>query len=374
MRAKQLWNHVLIGSRWLIKHQNPNGSWIGLQQTKVDAFYKVAWAFMAAGQPAAAQIALNHVQQRLMTADGDFLPRGRSSLIEVHYLYPNAYLVIGSMMAGRYEIAMPGLDFLLSNQDPDHGGFYSRCLHPGHKCPADSMSSSAAGLACLEAGRLGTALRVAEFLTHIIELQPAPEKLFFTTIETEGRLSTELRDDKMAFFRVIDSNAKNQCMYAVGLPFAFLVRLADVTRESRYSEVAQWYLDFQLRCHNPWSNISSGKAGWGCAMLYRITGKKSYRDIALSIANNIISMQNPDGSWGSLRKRYIQPGQPRLRISDFDLTAEFILWLSLIYTNLLAHDTYTIYKPRVNLLDHLIFKSGQWLTKLKSALLSKASH
>jgi hypothetical protein len=129
-----------------------------------------------------------------------------------------------------------------------------------------------------------------------------------------------------------------------------------------------------MRCYNPWNNISSGKAGWGCAMLYRITGKRRYRDIALGIANNIISMQNPDGSWGSLRKRYVRPGKPRLRISDFDLTAEFILWLSLIYTNVLAHDNYIIYRPRVNSWDHLTFKSGQWLTKLKSTLLSKVRH
>jgi hypothetical protein len=326
---------------------------------------------MMTGQPAAAQRTLNHVQKQFMTAEGDFLPRKHHSLTEVHYLYPNAYFIIGSMIASRYEIAMTGLNFLLGNQDPQHGGFYSLRRHSGEKSPADTISAGAAGLACLATGRIGVARRVADFLAHMIELQPDPKQRFFFTIEGAGKLNTELVDEGRAFFRVIDTNSKNQCLYAMGLPFAFLVRLAEATRESRYRELAHWYFDFQSRCQDPWNNISSGKSGWACAMLYRITGERRYRDIAIYTANNILSMQNPDGSWGSLWKRHFQPGKRGLRNSDFDLTAEFVLWLSVISANIMARDSDSIDKPSINAWRYFTFKSGRWLNKLSSHVFSE---
>jgi hypothetical protein len=371
MTAKKFWKHALIGRRWLVKHQNPDGSWIGLDGPKVDAYYKASWALMATGQPTAAHRALNYAQQHFLTADGDFLPRGHPWLTEVHYLYPNAYLIIGSMIAGRYEIATPGIRFLLSNQNPDHGGFYSRRTDPGQRNLSDTMSAGAAGLACLAAGEIDAARRVADYLAYIVDLQPAPDDRFFTTIEADGRLRTDVKDDAESFLRIIDVQKENQCWYAVGLPFAYLSQLAEATCEARYRELAQWYFDFQLRCVDPWDGLSSGKAGWGCAMLYRITGEERYRDIALHIAHKIISRQNPDGGWGSFRKGFGRAGQPALTSQDVDLTAEFTLWLSLISTNVLARDSCQISEVYVNNWSYLLFKSRHWLQRLKSYFLHK---
>lgn len=332
MTAKHIQERALMGSRWLVKHQNPDGSWRGLRDPKVDAFYKASWALMETGQPASANRSLTYVQNNFFTAQGDFLPREHPWHTTVHYPYANSYFIIGSMLTGRYEIAMPAVSFLLSQQAEEHGGFFSRFTKKGTNDLSDTMSSSAAGIACLAAGKIEAAQRVAEYLSHIVDLQPAPSDYFFTTVEADGRLCTDRADDVEVFHRIIDTKKENQCWFALGLPFAFLVHLANATNATRYYDLAQWYFDFQHRCINPWDGSSSGKAGWGCAMLYRITGDAGYRDIASHIAENIMSKQKGDGRWLSA------DGQPELTNADLDITAEFTLWLSLISTNILARD------------------------------------
>ncbi len=84
-------------------------------------------------------------------------------------------------------------------------------------------------------------------------------------------------------------------------------------------------------------------------MLYRITGERHYRDIALQVAKNQMNSQLPDGSF-----QWKTPGQAaygatatapsgeqgrKLTNDDFDITCEFVVWLSLIGSNLLARDT-----------------------------------
>ena len=334
-KANDFWQYALKGSQWLVEHQRPDGSWMGLDDPKVDAFYKGSWALTMTGQLTAAHRCLNYARTHFLTDDGDFLPRDHPWHVQVHYLYANAYFIIGSMVNGRYEIAMPAVQFLRSQQDPDHGGFYSRRTAAGRKNLSDTMSTAAAGVACLAAGQLDAARQAGDYLSHIIDLQPAPAERFFTTIEADGQLGTDVVEDE-TWWRIIEAQVENQCWYAVGLPFAFLIRLAEATCETRYYDLAQWYFDFQKRCVDPWDGGSSGKAGWGCAMLYRITGETHYRDIAFHVADKIMTKQNKDGSWVSFGEGYGQSGEAAFTNADLDVTAEYTLWLALIAANMLA--------------------------------------
>ena len=339
MTAKQFREHALMGSRWLVKHQNPDGSWIGLDDPKMDAFYKGAWALTLTGEPAAGQRLLSYVRRHFLTPDGDFTPRGHPWHSAVHHPYANAYFIVGSLIAGRYEISAPAIRFLLGQQDPDHGGFYSQRTEAGEKIRSDTMSTGAAGMACLAAGQMEAARSAADYLARIIELQPAPTDRFYTAIEADGALGTDAKDADEAWWRIVDTHTENQCWYAVGLPFAFLIQMAEATGETRYRELAQWFFDFQLRCVDPWDGGSSGKGGWGAAMLYRITGETRYRDIAVHVADQIIARQNADGGWAFPSSEEDQSRTPGLSNMDLDATAEFILWLTLISSHILARDT-----------------------------------
>ena len=333
---KQIWERALAAAKWLVQHQNQDGSWRGLKEQGVGAFYKASWAFSEVGQSAAVHRTLDYVYHHFLTAEGDFLlgkPHATLPLIG-RFPYANSYFITGSVRAGRYEIGVPAVSFLLTQQAGDHGGFYSSLTRHGTNNMSDTMSSSSAGIGCLAAGKIEAARRVAEFLGHMVRLQPWRDERFFNTIDEKGRLYTDIANDEDAYLRVIDTTKADQCWFAAGLPMAFLVLLERATNEARYRELANWYFDFQQRCVNPWDGYSSGKAGWGCAMLYRIMGEERYRDIALHVAQSIMSRQRTDGSWLSGKG-----GQGELVDADFDLTGEFTLWLSLISANVSARDS-----------------------------------
>jgi hypothetical protein len=335
LMTKRILERALAGGRWLVDHQNQDGSWKGLADPKVDAFYKACWSLSEVGQSAAAHRTLDYIYNHLLTPEGEFLTGNSDAVLAMlgQIPYMNSYIITGSFRAGRYEIGTPAISFLLTKQSPDHGGFYTRLSRDGAKNMSDTMSSSSAGIACLTAGKIEAARRVADYLAHLISLQPEPHDLFFDTINEDGHLYVDVKDDGDAYLRVIDTRKPDQCWFAMGLPFTFLVLLGSATNESRYRNLAQWYFDFQQRCISPWDGWSSGKAGWGCAMLYRMTGEAGYRDIALRVAKFIMERQSTDGSWRSgMSKR------SKLINADFDLTGECTLWLSLISANLLARD------------------------------------
>jgi hypothetical protein len=335
MDAREIWERALAGGSWLVGHQRADGGWIGVDDPKVDAFYKGSWALTSTGHLPSAQRLLDHVRQRYMTAAGDFLPRDHPWHTDVHYLYASAYFVVGAMVSGRYEIAYPAASFMLGQQDLEHGGFYSRHTAPGQRGSCDTMSAGAAGMACLAVGQLEAARRAGDFLRVVIERQPDAETRFYTTMDVDGRLVTEFASDE-AFAHVIEAGTTNQCWYALGLPFAFLIRLFEATGETRYRALAQWAFDFQARCVDPWAGGSSGKAGWGSAMLYRITGDARYREVALEVAQTIADTQRADGAW--LVTAAAQDGTGALGNADLDVTAEYTLWCALIAANLLARD------------------------------------
>ena len=340
MATEEYWEGALMGGRWLAEHQNPDGSWIGLSAPREEAYYKSSWALMLTGHPAAAHRSLTYSRQALMDADGDFGPREYAWHRDVNHPYSNAYYVVGGMLAARYEVVAPAVRFLLSQQDPRRGGFYSRRTAGGGSCLTDSMSTSGAAVAMLAAGQLEAACRAADYLARLVELQPAPGERFYFTLECDGRLGTEFQDDAEAWRRVIDRRAARQCWYAAGLPFAFLVLLAEATGETRYRSLAEWYFDFQAGCVDPWIGPSSGKAGWGSAMMYRITGEKRYREVAFQVADMMQGKQLPAGNWTWATGVLGQAGDPAAAPApnDFDLTSEYTLWLALIASNVAARD------------------------------------
>ncbi|MDA4121957.1 MAG: hypothetical protein OK456_02105, partial [Thaumarchaeota archaeon] len=273
------------GVNWMLSQQAPDGSWKALDKAPVDAYYKAAWAFIITGETVAAERTLNYVRDNLLQPDGDFLPRNDPWYTTVHYQYANAWILTGAQKQGRYDVAAPALRFLLTQQDPWNGGFYSLKGSATQRKRTDTMSSGIAGVSLLAAGQLEASRRLASYFDWIAHAQPDPQSKFYLTADENGHLVTEFPADE-AFWRVVDTKQKDQCWYAVGLPFTFSTLLYQATGEKHYWDIAKWYFDFQSRCVNPWDGGSSGKAGWGCSVNYRITGDTKYRDIALRVAKN----------------------------------------------------------------------------------------
>lgn len=323
------------GADWLLDQQTPAGNWRQLETEVYDAYYKGAWSLASAGHLDAAHRLLTHVRRAFLRPDGDLDPRLGPLHTVIARHYASAYAVVGAHKADRYEIAAPALRFLLSQQDPDHGGFYSVAARGGERVRADSMSTAMCGVACLAAGQTAAAVRAGDCLIRMVEMQPDPEERFYTTLDPEGRLLTDFAPE-VAEWRVVQARGPAQRWFAVGLPFAFAVLLSRATGERRYAELADWLFAFQARGAEPWDVPSSGKAGWACSILYRDTGDPRYRAIALRVAGQIMGYQTEAGYFrlGPAPAPAAEPAAFAPFI--YDVTAEFVLWLTLIATNILA--------------------------------------
>ena len=328
------------GVAWLLEHQNPDGSWKRLPNPPFDAFYRASWTLGLMGEAAAAERSLNYVREHFLTADGDFAGRENDWYKIVHYPYPNAILVLGAQRLGRYDLAMPGLKFLLTLQDPTYGGFYMRLPEAGQKALSNSISTAMAGIACLACGRVDEAVKAGDWLNRLVEMQPAPEERFYTTTKPDGSLRTDYAPAETRYHMVDMKTQETQCWYAIGLPLAFAVLLQEATGEKRYAELTEALFDVHMRCGKPWDGPSSGKGAWACSMLYRLTGERRYRDIALHVAGNFVSRQTAEGWFKGWL--YVEPkpgeGQSPLTVRQFESTLEFSQWLGLIGENLLARD------------------------------------
>jgi hypothetical protein len=321
------------GVEWLLDQQTAAGAWRQLEVEVYDAYYKGSWALMAAGRLDAAHRLLTHVGRAFLTAEGDLEPRLGPLHTGIARHYSSAYAVLGAQKLDRYEIAAPALRFLLSQQDPGHGGFYSVKTLPGARSRSDSMSTAMCGVACLAAGQTAAAVRAGDYLLRMVEMQPAPDERFYMTLDAEGHLVTD-SPQELTEWQVLQADQPNQRWFGAGLPFAFAILLHASTGERRFSELADWLFAFQSRGGEPWDVPSSGKAGWGCSMLYHSTGEVRYREIALRVARQIMGYQTPAGWFALAPAPAAEPAsfQPFI----YDVTAEFVLWLTLIANNVLA--------------------------------------
>ena len=288
------------GMAWLLEQQTATGSWRQLETEVFDAYYKGGWALAVSGQPAAAHRLLTHVQRAFLTGEGDFEPRAALLHTDIARLYANSYVALAAQKLDRYEIAAPAVRYLLSQQDPDPGGFYACKTPAGVKRRSDTMSTAMSGVALLAAGQTERAVLAGDCLQRMVEMQPAVER-FFTTLDETGRLEVAFSPE-IAVWRVVEARQTQQRWFAVGLPFAFAALLHQATGEPRFKHLADELFAFQSRGLEAWDVPSSGKAGWACSMLYRSTGEPGYRDIALRVARQIMAYQTPAG-WFTLAPR-----------------------------------------------------------------------
>jgi hypothetical protein len=323
------------GGAWLVDQQTATGNWRQLEAEVFDAYYKGGWALAVSGHLAAANRLLTHVQRAFLAADGDFEPRSSPLHIDIARLYSNAYVALAAQKLDRYEIAAPAVRYLLSQQDHDHGGFYSCKTPAGGRRRSDTMSTAMCGVALLASGRTENAVLAGDCLLRMVEMQPAAER-FFTTLDAKGRLDVAFPSED-AIWRVVDARQPQQRWFAVGLPFTFALLLHRATGEQRFEQLADGLFAFQSRGLDAWDVPSSGKAGWGSSMLYRSTGETRYRDVALRVSQQIMGYQTPAG-WFTLGPRpALTAGEPATFAPFiYDVTAEFVLWLSLIAANVLA--------------------------------------
>ncbi len=316
---------------WLNQQLQSDGSY-GPQIDDLACYYKSPYLFQLCGRLPEAERLLNHIQQRFMQANGDFLTapdlKSENGAFVEYWAYTNAWIAQAAQKIGCFQVAFPAYQYLQAFYCPVQGGFATN-----HPCTAnapepvqDVLTTAHLGLTALYFGDLDKARTAGNLLQNIIRLQPHPNDTFYLRIDSNGDPIATFPEESAIFFQV-SATAPNQAYFMIGYPIAFLGKLYDATHESQYLETAKQYCTFASRCHDSLFRFHfSHKVAWGAAILARLTQEQHYADVSQKIADFLLSIQAENGAWLTDRPAH----------TCFDQTAEIALWLKTISSELSA--------------------------------------
>ena len=333
-------NTVRKAAGWVYEHLDEL-----LKREDIQGYYKGPYAWAAAGDMKMAGIYRRVIGERFLRGDGDFRAAEDAKgfykfecTVKNQYIYSNGWLNSGMQKLGAYDIVQKAQGFVLEFQDPTHGGFYNSFdpkTRTIDKSLMDSSSTSSAGLAFLVCGQVAQARRAGDFVLRLLELQPEPEKYFFSCMNPDGTVYTDVFAGEDQW----DAEGRKQkCLsttadggadltWLIGKPTKFLTRLYTATGDQRYLDGARKAFDFFHSLHeNAWTNYASCKTMWAGAELFRITGEQVMTDTAIRILDFYCDTQSPEGTWVHTLW-YDDPSAQTLEWSA-DITFEYIAEIS----------------------------------------------
>ncbi|MBU7004925.1 MAG: hypothetical protein HXS50_05120 [Theionarchaea archaeon] len=283
------------GTRWLLDKRNPDGS-VGPAYEGMGCYYRAPWTFAVCGRHREAAMALDWIRRYMFADDGDFRGTYPRDDCDGYYAYPNANIIMGAQMLRQFDISSRGMEFMLTMQDPDSGGFYLRKDQMGPEGIQDIWLSSQAGLTCLMTGNMDAAEKTASFIEKVYDQQPDIENSFYNTYSGEKGLITEF-DEASKKAHVVESSGRMQYYFQPGIAAAYLCRMHMATGRDKYLDLAREIEKFAMGCKHLFSAPQVCKVGWGSALLYQITKEHEYRDMTERIVEYFIDRQYPEGYW-----------------------------------------------------------------------------
>jgi hypothetical protein len=287
---------------YFTSRQDGRGSF-AMEQEDLVAYYKPALAMTLAGRFAEASRALNWIERRFLSPDGDFVtePNLKSRVPHFHnhfYHYIHGWLIQSFVINGRFDLTRKAMNYLEVRQHRS-GGFYSQKVadpaRPG--TTLDIGSTCSCGFGLLLAGRIESARLSAAFLMDVLAMQPNLESFYLRTT-TNGTLIEdfdETSNDRM-FFRLRPGDCFE--VWALGYACAFLTKLYQATDDARYLRAAKSYLDW-VDVYRPTSldTVPSVKVGWGASVYYAATGDARAEQIGRHVLEYLVETQLSNGSW-----------------------------------------------------------------------------
>lgn len=287
-----------------------------LTEPDLQGHYKAPYFWAVLGDMIMAGKHRGIFENRFLQSDGDFRTDDKNKgfsgfpcTIVNQYIYSNGWIIRGMQKLGAYDLVNKGLDFILGFQDKMFGGFYL-AYDPLNgeidKRLMDSSSTSSAGMALLDCGRIKEAKRAGDFILRLFEIQPDPEKYYFSCMNPDGSLYKDVfknedqwdPEGRKQKCLSTEADGNSELTWLIGKPTKFLTRLYTATFERKYLNGAILAFDFFHKLdQGAWTNYASCKTMWAGAELYRITGEEKYALTALRILDFYKNTQNPSGSW-----------------------------------------------------------------------------
>ncbi|KAK6186565.1 hypothetical protein SNE40_008579 [Patella caerulea] len=325
--------------KFLAGEIQPNGQFRDPKiKDDLGAIYKAPTQLLLEGYAGEAKRMLDFIKERFLQPNGDFLShpeikgwKGKTDDWHISYLwgYTNGWIAMAAQRAGRYDIAIPAINYMRTFYNPVQKAFtwYEPYRSDGGGKGLEqtlcSFYAAHVGFIMLFFGDISTAVECGNFIKKVVDLQPRMDDEFFLKIRGDtGELFIDgIPDDKRDFF-TCKRNAPNQRYYHLGYPVMFLVKLYLATQDEKYMVTARTILEFTVSCGAPvYTYNKSHKVMYGAALFAAVTKEKAYKELAEKIAENMLSYQDEEG-------RFLPESTI---IETYDQTAENCGWFREIF-------------------------------------------
>ncbi len=289
---------MIRATKWLLSQQDDDGRMRPVEHG-VATYHKVPLAYALMGQIDRAAALLSWIQESSLDDEGDFTGHyPRPPLLERFYSWSNSWLICGAHRLGHFGLSVPAMDFLLTLQHPETGGFLSAGPEAGLRDRQDGLSTAAAGLACLYGGQIEAAEAAGQFLLWLWDNQPggAAAQLYFVAEETD-HIITDF-EDEVALYFAVNGTHSGQWYHVPALAGGFLTLLYEATGEQSYLDGAHQYFQFVEGCAGDrYTSEASAFLGWAAAIAFKVTDNANYERIAEQVGTNLLEMQLGNGTW-----------------------------------------------------------------------------
>ena len=311
------------GLDYLLERLGPDGTYAVVGR-ELAAYYKLPYVLWKLGHAQQARLSLEYILNEFLDADGSLRKGGQETANSIYIThtrnYMNTWLVRGAVALDCKDAAEQMLGYLKTQQHAETGGVYAR---PAAE-RTDIGTTSAFGVAALDAGDLESAIRAAKFLLLALNSQHTENDLYLCL---EGKtLMREFPKEQEVFF-VIRTQETNQAYWYIGIAMAFLARLGRQAADDTYIDAAQKFREIVANCaEDKFAKIASGKVGWGMKTLYQATQDKNLLGPVAQIAKNLCAIQLKDGQW-TLPGFQDSSSQEAVAVT-LDITVEIALWVT----------------------------------------------
>ena len=320
MKSEQFKQGREKGTEYLLRQLSSNGQF-GNPEAGVTDYYKVPSAFQVSGRTQSANLLIDWIRKNGFKPDGDFGPRpGDNDLY--YYLYFNSWVIIGAQRLGQFDLSQKGMEYIRQFWDFKSGGFYSSVIDVSPETKQDLWVTSGCGQAALYTGHMDIAIGVGTWMKRLMELQPDYPRKLYTVYSRSKGLYTEIDKSDPIRYVLINATEGDQYFFHPGIAAGFLAKLYQATLDQQWLDLSIQYMKFAETASDHLLNLlRAGKVAWAASVLYTLTSKEIYKNLAEKIGSNILAQQSTDGGWHSVEA-------PMLRN---DATAEMVVWLDEIY-------------------------------------------
>jgi len=287
-------NEALV---WLKARCGSEEAWMA-QSQPLPAYHKAPYLLAVGGGPEECRQALIWIQANLLTSKGDLLaapvregqPPGPMATVR-----EKAWIALAAQISGRFDISLPLVRVLASQQGSVIGGVYDMDAKGRRGETADVRTAACAGGAFLVCGLLREARMCGRFLLRAVQAQPE-EGRFHLRLDSRGNVVQRIPRAGADAYAIAQTERRSKLSH-LAAPAIFLTKLHLATGDPESLEAAMDYLAFAEGCCADAEANDDPTHGWAAAALYAITRRRAYYDIAERVAQASADRQKPDGSW-----------------------------------------------------------------------------